>query len=50
MKTMKSLKSQIRGFKDENKILKLELTAKATHIDKLEKQVHKLQHDDTHQR
>lgn len=50
MKTMKSLKSQVRGFKDENKILKCELAAKATLIDKLEKQVHKLQHDDTHQR
>lgn len=50
MKTMKSLKNQVKGFKDENKILKCELNSKATAIDKLEKQLHKLQYDETHQK
>ena len=50
MKTMKALKNQIKGFKDENKILKCELNSKATAIDKLEKSLHKLQNDDSHQR
>ena len=48
MKTMKSLKHQIKGFKDENKILKCELSSKSTAVDKLEKQLHKLQYDETH--
>ena len=50
MKTMKALKNQIKGFKDENKILKCELNSKATAIDKLEKSLHKLQNDDSHLR
>lgn len=50
MKTMKALKNQIKGFKDENKIIKNELSAKTSTIERLERQLHKLQHDDTHQR
>ena len=50
MKTMKALKNQIKGFKDENKILKCELNSKATAIDKLENSLHKLQNDDSHLR
>jgi len=48
MKTVKSLKSHVKGFKDENKALKQELLSKATIIEKLERSLVKLQNDDSH--
>ena len=50
IKTIKSLKTQIKSLKDENKILKQDIGSKALAMEKMEKTILKLQNDETHQK